>query len=85
MELAAVLGVVWTLSLLSFLFSTSLSIPPYVNPLVLVCIMFIFLLNPVKMFRHEARFWLLKIIVSVTFVQHLSYHMNKNLNIVLIF
>lgn len=65
MELAAVLGVVWTLSLLSFLYSTSLSIPPYVNPLALVCIMLIFLLNPVKMFRHEARFWLLKIIVSI--------------------
>ncbi|XP_018360931.1 PREDICTED: xenotropic and polytropic retrovirus receptor 1-like [Trachymyrmex cornetzi] len=65
MELAAVLGVVWTLSLLSFLYSASLSIPPYVNPLVLVCIMMIFLLNPIKMFRHEARFWLLKIIGRV--------------------
>lgn len=64
MELAAVLGVIWTLSLLSFLYSVSLSIPPYVNPLVLVCIMLAFLLNPLKMFRHEARFWLLKIIVS---------------------
>ncbi|XP_066592181.1 solute carrier family 53 member 1 [Prorops nasuta] len=65
MELAAVLGVVWTLSLLSFLYSASLSIPQYVNPLALVCIMFAFLLNPFKMFRHEARFWLLKIIVRV--------------------
>lgn len=66
MELAAVLGVIWTLSLLSFLYSASLSIPPYVNPLALVCIMLAFLLNPLKMFRHEARFWLLKIIVSIT-------------------
>ncbi|XP_033197276.1 solute carrier family 53 member 1 [Bombus vancouverensis nearcticus] len=65
MELAAVLGVIWTLSLLSFLYSVSLSIPPYVNPLVLVCIMLAFLLNPLKMFRHEARFWLLKIIGRV--------------------
>ncbi|XP_043784667.1 xenotropic and polytropic retrovirus receptor 1 homolog isoform X2 [Apis laboriosa] len=65
MELAAVLGVIWTLSLLSFLYSASLSIPPYVNPLVLVCIMLAFLLNPLKMFRHEARFWLLKIIGRV--------------------
>ncbi|KAF7990166.1 hypothetical protein HCN44_009901 [Aphidius gifuensis] len=61
MELAAVLGVVWTLSLLSFLYSSSLSIPPFVNPLVLVCIMLGFLLNPLKIFRHEARFWLLRI------------------------
>ncbi|XP_076635926.1 solute carrier family 53 member 1 [Colletes latitarsis] len=65
MELAAVLGVIWTLSLLSFLYSASLSIPPYVNPLALVCIMLTFLLNPLKMFRHEARFWLLKIIGRV--------------------
>ncbi|XP_034941909.1 xenotropic and polytropic retrovirus receptor 1 homolog [Chelonus insularis] len=62
MELAAVLGVVWTLSLLSFLYSASLSIPPFVNPLVLVCIMLGFLFNPFKIFRHEARFWLLRII-----------------------
>ncbi|XP_011299289.1 xenotropic and polytropic retrovirus receptor 1 homolog [Fopius arisanus] len=61
MELAAVLGVVWTLSLLSFLYSASLGVPPYVNPLVLVCIMLAFLFNPFKIFRHEARFWLLRI------------------------
>lgn len=65
MELAAVLGVIWTLSLLSFLYSASLSIPPYVNPLVLVCIMVAFLINPLKIFRHEARWWLLKIIVRI--------------------
>ncbi|XP_058806050.1 xenotropic and polytropic retrovirus receptor 1 homolog [Phymastichus coffea] len=61
MELAAVLGVVWALSLLSFLYSASLSIPPYINPLALVVIMLAFLLNPLKVFRHEARFWLLRI------------------------
>ena len=72
MELAAVLGVIWTLSLLSFLYSASLSIPPYVNPLVLVCIMLAFLLNPLKMFRHEARFWLLKIIVGNTNVTRIT-------------
>lgn len=72
MELAAVLGVIWTLSLLSFLYSVSLSIPPYVNPLVLVCIMLAFLLNPLKMFRHEARFWLLKIIVSTINITYIT-------------
>ncbi|XP_014487113.1 PREDICTED: xenotropic and polytropic retrovirus receptor 1 isoform X2 [Dinoponera quadriceps] len=65
MELAAVLGVIWTLSLLSFLYSTSLSIPPYINPLVLVCMMVAFLINPLKIFHHEARLWLLKIIMRV--------------------
>ncbi|XP_037026723.1 xenotropic and polytropic retrovirus receptor 1 [Bradysia coprophila] len=61
MELSAIFGVIWTLSLLSFLFSSSLSIPPYVNPLALTVLMFIFLLNPFKVFRHDARFWLLRI------------------------
>lgn len=31
MELAAIFGVVWTLSLLSFLYSPSLGIPPYLK------------------------------------------------------
>lgn len=64
MELAAILGVVWALSILSFIFSASLSIPPFVNPLALVVIMLVFLMNPLKVFRHEARFWFLRICVS---------------------
>lgn len=61
MEMAAIFGVIWTLSLLSFLYSPSLSIPPYLNPLALSLLMIIFVLNPFKVFRHEARFWFLKI------------------------
>lgn len=60
MELAAIFGVVWTLSIISFLYSTTLSIPPFVNPLALSIIMLIFLVNPLRMFRYEARFWLLR-------------------------
>ncbi|KAG8222648.1 hypothetical protein J437_LFUL003770 [Ladona fulva] len=62
MELAAIFGVVWTLSMLGFLYSSSLSIPPYANPLALVIIMLIFLLNPIRVFRHEARFWAIKVV-----------------------
>nr|WPQ75098.1 xenotropic and polytropic retrovirus receptor 1 [Antheraea pernyi] len=61
MELAAIFGVVWALSILSFIYSASLSIPPFVNPLALVIIMLAFLFNPLKVFRHEARFWFLRI------------------------
>lgn len=61
MEMAAIFGVIWTLSLLSFLFSASLSIPPYLNPLALTVLMILFVINPVKVFRHEARFWFLRI------------------------
>ncbi|XP_012286703.1 xenotropic and polytropic retrovirus receptor 1 homolog isoform X1 [Orussus abietinus] len=85
MELAAVLGVVWTLSLLSFLYSASLSIPPYVNPLVLVGIMLAFLLNPFRMFHHEARFWLLRImwrvlIAPFVFVNFADFWLADQLN-----
>lgn len=61
MELASIFGVVWALSILSFVYSESLSIPPFVNPLALVIIMLVFLMNPLRVFRHEARFWFLKI------------------------
>lgn len=63
MELAAIFGVVWTLSILSFLYSASLSIPPFINPLALAIIMALFLMNPLKILRHDARFWLLRISV----------------------
>ncbi|KAK9499260.1 hypothetical protein O3M35_002329 [Rhynocoris fuscipes] len=62
MEVAAALGVVWTVSLLAFLYSPSLSIPPFANPLALVLLMILFLINPIKIFRHQARFWLLRVI-----------------------
>ena len=62
MELAALLGVVWTLSVLTFLFSDYLPIPAFVNPLALACVMILFLLNPTKTFRHEARFWTLRVL-----------------------
>jgi hypothetical protein len=64
MEMAAIFGVVWTLSVLSFLYSSALSIPPYANPLALVVILVCFMVNPTKTFRHEARFWVLSVLVS---------------------
>uniref|UniRef100_T1JMQ6 Xenotropic and polytropic retrovirus receptor 1 n=1 Tax=Strigamia maritima TaxID=126957 RepID=T1JMQ6_STRMM len=60
MEMAGIFGVLWTLSILCFLYSSALSIPPYANPLALLCIMVAFLLNPTRTFRHDARFWLIR-------------------------
>lgn len=62
-EMASVFGVIWSVSMLSFLYSTELSIPAYINPLVLILLMTAFLLNPTKTFRHEARFWTLRVLV----------------------
>lgn len=62
MEVAAIFGVVWSLSVLSFLYSDYLSIPAYASPLALVSIMLLFMVNPTRTFRHEARFWLLRVL-----------------------
>lgn len=55
----------WGVSVLCFIFSHDLSIPPYINPLLLYVLMAAFLLNPTKTFRHEARFWTVKILGRV--------------------
>ena len=44
MELAAILGVIWTLSVLTFLYSEYLAIPAYANPLALTVTMALFML-----------------------------------------
>ncbi|XP_043225599.1 xenotropic and polytropic retrovirus receptor 1 homolog isoform X2 [Amphibalanus amphitrite] len=65
MEIAAIFGVIWAVMVLCFLYSDSLGIPPYLNPLILTVFMVAFLLNPTKSLRHEARFWLIKIVCRV--------------------
>ncbi|KAJ8959287.1 hypothetical protein NQ318_021972 [Aromia moschata] len=64
-EMAAIFGVIWSLSVLCFLYSAELSIPAYLNPLALVIIMVVFVINPIKIFRYEARFWALKVMAKV--------------------
>lgn len=82
MEMASIFGVVWTLSVLSFLYSSALSIPPYANPLALVVILVCFMINPTKTFRHEARFWVLSVLVRIPFnichftILYLKYNIN---------
>ncbi|XP_019866102.1 xenotropic and polytropic retrovirus receptor 1 [Aethina tumida] len=64
-EMASVFGVIWSISVLSFLFSDELSIPAYINPLALLVVMLAFIINPTKTFRHEARFWALRVLGKV--------------------
>ncbi|KAG8192346.1 hypothetical protein JTE90_002166 [Oedothorax gibbosus] len=62
MEIAAISSVMWSLSVLAFLFSDALSIPAYANPLMLVILLLAFLFNPTRTMRHHARFWLLRVL-----------------------
>lgn len=64
-EMAAVFGVIWSLSVLSFLYSDQLGIPAYINPLILFGSMLAFLFNPTKTLRHGARFWALRVLVWI--------------------
>lgn len=63
-EIALILAVVWNLSLLAFLHSSSLDIPPYVHPLAFFIFMLAFVLNPIDIFYKETRFWFINIAVS---------------------
>ncbi|XP_014486128.1 PREDICTED: xenotropic and polytropic retrovirus receptor 1-like isoform X2 [Dinoponera quadriceps] len=64
-EVAAILGLVWSMSILGFLFSDTLRIPPFVQPVLFYALLALFLFNPTKTLRHEARFWTLRVLGRV--------------------
>ncbi|CAH1271599.1 XPR1 [Branchiostoma lanceolatum] len=65
LEVASFMGVMWSLSVLGYIYSDVLKIPSFVHPLVLVGFMLLFLLNPLKIFYHRARFWFLRILFRI--------------------
>ena len=65
-EIASIFAVLWSLSVLAYLFSPNyLSINANLFPLLLVFIMLLFMINPTRTLRHNARFWLLKVLVGL--------------------
>ncbi|XP_046588701.1 xenotropic and polytropic retrovirus receptor 1 isoform X3 [Neodiprion lecontei] len=60
-EMASIFGIVWTLSVLGFLYSDNLGVSPFVQPVLLYAGLMAFLFNPTKTLRHEARFWALRV------------------------
>ncbi|KAK9298291.1 hypothetical protein QLX08_008305 [Tetragonisca angustula] len=67
-EMASVFGLVWSLSILGFLYSEILGIPPFVQPMLLYTLLALFLFNPTKTLRYEARFWALRVLDFQYFV-----------------
>lgn len=63
-ELASLLGIIWSASVLAFLLSDQLAISASVCPLVVIIICIAYLFNPTATCHHQARFWLIRIIVS---------------------
>lgn len=74
MEIAAIFGVVWNISVLAFFYSRELNIPPYINPLALVIVMIIFIFNPTKTFKRGARFWALKVLFRIILAPFFFVH-----------
>ncbi|XP_024877250.1 xenotropic and polytropic retrovirus receptor 1-like isoform X4 [Temnothorax curvispinosus] len=64
-EMATILGLVWSMSILGFLYSDTLGIPPFVQPMLFYTLLALFLFNPTKTLRHEARFWTLRVLGRV--------------------
>lgn len=64
-EIASVFSVFWSLSVICYLFSDHFSVPAVAHPLILVVGMLLFLINPTPTFRPNARFWLIKVLVSL--------------------
>lgn len=64
LEVALLLGVMWAVSLVFYMFGHILGIGAYTPNLVLVSVLFVFTLNPLKICYYRARFWLLRVLVS---------------------
>lgn len=64
-EVASLLAVVWTLSVLSYLFSPVIHIPVFANPLFLLGFLLFFVVNPFPIFHHRARRWLLRVLFCI--------------------
>lgn len=63
-EFGSLLGIIWSISVLLFLFSEQLGIKPSLCPLIVITTIVLYLFNPTATCYHQARFWLLRILVS---------------------
>lgn len=63
-QVALLIGVMWAVSLVFYMFGHILGIGAYTPNLVLVSVLFVFTLNPLRICYYRARFWLLRVLVS---------------------
>ncbi|KAL4219184.1 Xenotropic and polytropic retrovirus receptor 1 [Mactra antiquata] len=75
MELSSGLAVVWCISTLLYLFSGFFGISGYIFPLVLAASLLLFLINPIKIFHHSSRMWLLRVLFRIATApfQHVGF------------
>ncbi|CAG0919218.1 unnamed protein product [Notodromas monacha] len=85
MELAAVFGVMWCVSVLGFLYSDALGMPMFSHPVILAGAMVAFLINPFRVMLYDARIWFLRILGRVVcaplfFVNFADFWLGDQLN-----
>ncbi|KAJ6221713.1 hypothetical protein RDWZM_000258 [Blomia tropicalis] len=64
-EIAFVFAVIWTLSILGYLYAPLLQMNANLFPLINIAVYVLFLCNPTRTFKHSARFWLIRVLGRV--------------------
>ena len=80
LEFGSILGVIWSISVLLFLFSGHLNIRPSICPLVVMILIALYLFNPTQTGHYQARFWLLRILVSIIMTLRNLLYRAKQIN-----
>ncbi|KAL5011684.1 hypothetical protein ScPMuIL_010235 [Solemya velum] len=65
LELATSLSVLWSLSVLGYLFAEHLPLSPFAFPLALSGFLLLYLINPIKILHYSSRMWLLKVLFRI--------------------
>ena len=65
LETAAWLAVIWAASIVIFIFADYIYIPAFYSPLAMMITFAVFLFNPFRIFKYEARRWLIKIVLRI--------------------
>ena len=65
LETAAWLAVIWSVSIVAFIFADFLYIPAFYSPLAMMITFALFLFNPFRVLKYEARRWLIKTVVRI--------------------
>lgn len=77
-EIAFVFAVIWTLSILGYLYAPLLQMNANLFPLINIAVYVLFLCNPTRTFKHSARFWLIRVLVSIDIMIDNKYNLIHN-------
>ncbi len=63
-KIGTFLGVLWMINIIAYTISAYLSIEYSFYPIIFVLFLLIYLINPIRIMKQSARFWLIKILVN---------------------